>query len=461
MAEEEQPLNTKNEIKEQETIAPHAIEKQNTIKQVDIDPTLTQITCGIAWDFIEKKIDLDVTIVVLDTYSWEIDAAYYNQTSILNGAIIHSGDDKTGISEGDNEQIKINLSKLPQKCKSLWFIVNAFSGGSFTDVETARFTLYNGTNHSKILYSYGVGMAFNSTALLLGVLSVNDPYAQNKNWSFKMIEAKGTGHNFVESKYVLVENLNIIYDEGILMERPADRHQKYELTKGDTYVIDPELRTVFVGLGWDSDRERIDVDASVLIFNILYNRSGKNFLKQDIVSFAHKKYKNSVIHGGDNRTGSVGSGDDEVIEIDLDRLNADDEADILCVVINIFTSGYSFNNIRNCFARLFDDRNKELCRFNLTESYNTEAMIMCHFEKRKNGCWGMITDGVGCVGHTAERCVDDAIKVIKGVKISEKDTHDHDMSERERLVNTQNNNYNTITQNTSKKKSSCCCCVVL
>ncbi len=100
-----------------------------------------------------------------------------------------------------------------------------------------------------------------------------------------------------------------------------------------------------------------------------------------------------------------GSGDDEVIEIDLDRLNADDEADILCVLINIYSNGYSFNNIRNCFARLFDDRNKELCRFNLTESYSTEAMIMCHVEKRKNGCWGMITDGVGSVGHTAEHCV--------------------------------------------------------
>ena len=115
-----------------------------------------------------------------------MDAAYYNQTNILNGSIVHSGDNHDGVGDGDDEQIKIDLSKLPQKTKSLWFIVNAFSGGTFTGVETARFTLYDGSDHNQILYSYGIGMAFDSTALLLGVLSVNDPYSDNKQWSFKV-----------------------------------------------------------------------------------------------------------------------------------------------------------------------------------------------------------------------------------------------------------------------------------
>ena len=89
--------------------------------------------------------------------------------------------------DGDDEQIRISLSKLPQKCKSLWFIVNAFSGGCFSDVETAQFTLYDANDNNKVLYSYGFGMAFNATALLLGVLSVNDPYSDDKHWSFKVL----------------------------------------------------------------------------------------------------------------------------------------------------------------------------------------------------------------------------------------------------------------------------------
>ena len=178
--EEQQLLTTVSEIQ-------HTIQRQTTIKQIQFDPSINNITCGLAWDFFGQKIDLDVTVVAMDCYSLEMDAAYYNQRVILDGAIIHSGDDKSGVGDGDDEQIKIDLTKLPQKCKSLWFMVNAFSGGKFTDVETARFNLYDGSDHSKILYSYGVGMAYDSTALLLGVLSVNDPYSQNKQWSFKVV----------------------------------------------------------------------------------------------------------------------------------------------------------------------------------------------------------------------------------------------------------------------------------
>ena len=70
------------------------------------------ITAGIGWDFFDKAIDLDVTVVALDNYSLELDSAYYNQLSILNGAILHSGDNKTGVGDGDDETITIKLSEL-------------------------------------------------------------------------------------------------------------------------------------------------------------------------------------------------------------------------------------------------------------------------------------------------------------------------------------------------------------
>ena len=181
-----QPQSDPNPSNPSQTTEYHSLRKQNTIKQVEINPSITNITCGISWDFFDQKVDLDVTCVALDTYSFEMDAAYYNQTNILDGSIIHSGDNHDGVGDGDDEQIRIDLNKLPQRCKSLWFIVNAFSGGDFSGVETARFTLYNGSDHNQILYSYGIGMAFNSTALLLGVLSVNDTNSDNKQWSFKV-----------------------------------------------------------------------------------------------------------------------------------------------------------------------------------------------------------------------------------------------------------------------------------
>ena len=118
-----------------------------------------------------------------------------------------------------------------------------------------------------------------------------------------MIEKKGSGSNFVESKYLLEENLTLLYDEGILCERPKDRKQKYDLTKGDLYVIDPAIQQLKVGLGWDasSSGQDIDVDASVIILNKLDDRYTQEF----IVSYANLKYKDAVVHAGDNRTGLI------------------------------------------------------------------------------------------------------------------------------------------------------------
>ena len=57
-------------------------------------------------------------------------------------------------------------------------------------LKCAALSLYDANDNNKVLYSYGIGMAFNATALLLGVLSVNDPYSDDKHWSFKVLPIK-------------------------------------------------------------------------------------------------------------------------------------------------------------------------------------------------------------------------------------------------------------------------------
>ena len=110
----------------------------------------------------------------------------------------------------------------------------------------------------------------------------------------------------------------------------------------------------------------------------------------------------------------AGSGDDETITIDLSHWSHvnGSSTPILCVVINIYSGSSSFKSIRNCFARLLDDKNKELCRFNLTEQHDTQAMIMCHIERRVTGCWGMSADGVGCSGKRAEESTTAVINML-------------------------------------------------
>ena len=63
--------------------------------------------------------------------------AFYNNLTASNGAVIHSGDNKTGEGDGDDESIKINVDALPVDIKVIMFVVTAYSGGTFEHLETA------------------------------------------------------------------------------------------------------------------------------------------------------------------------------------------------------------------------------------------------------------------------------------------------------------------------------------
>jgi len=56
-----------------------------------------------------------------------------------------------------------------------------------------------------------------------------------------------------------------------------------------------------------------------------------------------------IKHRGDNTTGE-GSGDDERIRIDLDKVNSKTEE--IFVVVNIYSNGVTFRKVSNAYVRL-------------------------------------------------------------------------------------------------------------
>ena len=94
----------------------------------------------------------------------------------------------------------------------------------------------------------------------------------------------------------------------------------------------PNLKRVLVGLGWDPiSGHSMDIDASV----ICIDGSGR---EKELVYFGHKiDSAHSIKHHGDNLTGA-GDGDDEQIDIWLDKVPANVER--LSIIINIY-SAYS------------------------------------------------------------------------------------------------------------------------
>ncbi len=133
--------------------------------------------------------------------------------------------------------------------------------------------------------------------------------------------------------------------------------------------MDPSLKRVSVGLGWDAPEEAdgfpVDLDASAF----LLNTKGKVRQDTDFVFYNNSDSESGAVkHLGDNETGSE-SGDDEAIEVNLEGLAFDVDKVVFAVTIhNASERGETFGLIHNAYMRVVDlDNNQELARFDLTE----------------------------------------------------------------------------------------------
>lgn len=157
------------------------------------------------------------------------------------------------------------------------------------------------------------------------------------------------------------------------------------LTKGQTIsLVKPDggnLNQCFVGLGWDIHKgESADLDA----FAIELDDEGR---KIDCVYFGHLTSNDGAIkHTGDNLTGE-GEGDDEVINIDLTRV--DSRTRKIIIAVNIYRANLSFSQVQNAFVRLVDkSNNAEFSRYNLSQITGTAyTMYMADIIKDDNGIW--------------------------------------------------------------------------
>ena len=174
-----------------------------------------------------------------------------------------------------------------------------------------------------------------------------------------------------------------------------------------------------MGLGWDpvdTGRKKgflsglfggggggdIDLDASVIVLD-----EKKTII--DTVWFSQLKSNDGAIrHGGDNLTGD-GDGDDEVIYVDLPKLNS--RARWLVFTVNSY-SGQTFNEVDNAVARLVDDTNHaEICRFVLAEKGAHTGVLMASLEKTDDG-WVMKAYGVPVNGRTVKDMATDSIRIL-------------------------------------------------
>ncbi|WP_335973362.1 TerD family protein [Streptomyces sp. CA2R106] len=172
------------------------------------------------------------------------------------------------------------------------------------------------------------------------------------------------------------------------------KNQTVSLVKGGR----PVLTRVKMGLGWEPawGGRSIDLDASVLVYGPQ---------REHITScyFGRLTVLNGAIqHSGDNLTGA-GSGDDEVITIDLGALPPN--ATGLVFTVNSY-SGQKLNKVAKAYCRLFDaSTNEEMVRFDLTNGEAKRGVLMAKLIRQNSGEWDMTALGTFADGRTARDMV--------------------------------------------------------
>lgn len=154
-------------------------------------PGLDAVMVGLGWDVRAtdgQDFDLDASAFLLKgdgKVRADTDFCFYNNKDI-GGAVIHQGDNRTGEGDGDDEQIKIVLSKVPAEIEKVAIAVTIHEGEqrgqSFGQVSNAFIRIVNEQGGSEIVRYDLSEDASVETAMILG-----EVYRNAGEWKFRAV----------------------------------------------------------------------------------------------------------------------------------------------------------------------------------------------------------------------------------------------------------------------------------
>lgn len=167
-------------------------QKINLSKEVE---GLKNITVGLGWDPVKgglfraaPQMDLDASAIYCKNDKYQ-GVVYYGDKNAFSGAILHHGDNLTGHGAGDDEQISVDLSELPENVDKIAFVVNIYGATNrqqdFGMVKNAYIRIVDESN-GKELCRYNLSENYEGkTAMVFGELHKKD-----NEWKFNAV---GTG----------------------------------------------------------------------------------------------------------------------------------------------------------------------------------------------------------------------------------------------------------------------------
>ena len=172
---------------------PISLQKGQKVDLTKGNPTLKHVLVGLGWDVNRYDggfaFDLDASAFLLGANGQtpNTDAfIFYGNLKHPSGAVEHMGDNRTGAGEGDDEQIKIDLSKVPANIEKIAFTVTIYDAETrnqnFGQVGNAFVRIYNeATGEEMMRYDLGEDFSIEPAAVF------GELYKHGSEWKFNAI----------------------------------------------------------------------------------------------------------------------------------------------------------------------------------------------------------------------------------------------------------------------------------
>ena len=159
---------------------------------------LSKVIVGLGWDEVQQKrgffapkpMDIDCDAFALLLSNGRLvdnkDIVYFGNLTHRSDSVKHMGDNLTGAGEGDDEQIVIDLNRVPQQYDRIVLAVNIYSAATrhqhFGMIQNAFIRLVDARNNNEMCIYNLTENYSGMTAMLFG-----EVYRHNGEWKFSAI----------------------------------------------------------------------------------------------------------------------------------------------------------------------------------------------------------------------------------------------------------------------------------
>lgn len=170
---------------------------------------LSKIIVGLGWDevqqqrsfFAPKPQDIDCDAFALLLVDGKLassqDIVYYGSLKHNSGSVVHMGDNLTGAGDGDDEQIVIDLNRVPAQYDRIVLAVNIYQAYErrqhFGMIQNAFIRLVDARNNNEMCIYNLTENYSNQTAMLFG-----EVYRYNGEWKFNAVGQGTTDGSIID-----------------------------------------------------------------------------------------------------------------------------------------------------------------------------------------------------------------------------------------------------------------------